>query len=232
MTEIERTRATIAPLAGTSWRLESYGPVNAQMAAVADKPATLTFDVNGKAGGSTSCNGFGGSYSISGDKITFGTLIGTLIACEDPLGPQDRAVLATLKGTTRYELAGGALRIFSEDGGQMLEYRAAASVSGTITYRQRSALPATAEIQVQLVDVSRADAPAQVIGEQRIVAGDGQVPFPFEIPYDPTTINPRNSYAIQARITVNGQLRFITTSRYAVITKGNPTTLEVIVEPV
>jgi len=64
------------------------------------------------------------------------------------------------------------------------------------------------------------------------VAGDGQVPFPFEIPYDPTTINPRNSYAMQARITVNGQLRFITTSRYAVITKGNPTTLEVIVEPV
>jgi hypothetical protein len=41
---------------------------------------------------------------------------------------------------------------------------APAMITGTVTYRERIALPPTAVIKVQLVDVSRADAPAVVIG--------------------------------------------------------------------
>jgi uncharacterized lipoprotein YbaY len=37
---------------------------------------------------------------------------------------------------------------------------------------------------------------------------------------------------VQARITVDGELRFISTRSYQVITRGNPTTVEVIVDPV
>ena len=43
-------------------------------------------------------------------------------------------------------------------------------VTGTVSYRERIALPPAATIRVQLVDVSRADAPADVLGEQLIEA--------------------------------------------------------------
>ena len=53
-------------------------------------------------------------------------------------------------------------------------------VSGPSLYLQRMALPPSSLITVQLVDVSRADSPAIVIGEQFFEAGGQQVPFVFE----------------------------------------------------
>ena len=97
-----------------------------------------------------------------------------------------------------------------------------AKVTGTVTYRERIALPPTAVLKVQLVDVSRADAPATVIGEQVIPTAGKQVPFAFEIVYDPARIESNHSYAVQARIEDGGQLRFINDQRYAVITRDAP----------
>jgi uncharacterized lipoprotein YbaY len=71
-----------------------------------------------------------------------------------------------------------------------------------------------------------------VLASQALVAGDRQVPIPFALIYSPEQIDPRFSYAVQARITVDGQLRFINTTRTAVITQGNPTAVEVRVDPV
>ena len=45
---------------------------------------------------------------------------------------------------------------------------ATGQVTGSVTYRERIALPPTAVVQVRLVDVSRADAPAVLIAEQVI----------------------------------------------------------------
>ncbi len=107
-----------------------------------------------------------------------------------------------------------------------------ASVTGNVVYRQRIALPPSATVEVKLLDVSRADAPAITIAEQTIITNGKQVPIPFTLPYNPAQINPRSTYAVQARILIDGQLRWISTSRYAVITQGNPTNLEVLVQPV
>lgn len=106
-----------------------------------------------------------------------------------------------------------------------------ARVAGTVTYLQRSALPPTATIQVQLADVSRADAPAIVLAEQRIEARGRQVPFPFELAYDPSTIDPRMTYVVQARIEDGGRLLFVNDTRYAVITRGAPTRVEMLLRP-
>jgi uncharacterized lipoprotein YbaY len=108
-----------------------------------------------------------------------------------------------------------------------------AAVTGTVTYLQRSALPPDAVITVQLADVSKADAPAQIISTQTIESGGNQVPFAYTLPYDPAQIDERYDYAVSARIESAGKLLFINTQRYAVITKGNPTeNVEIIVEPV
>ena len=109
---------------------------------------------------------------------------------------------------------------------------AALRVTGTVTYLQRVALPPTAVVKVHLVDVSRADAPAVVLGEQIVLTGGKQVPFAFEIPYDPAKIEANHTYAVQARIEEDGRLRFINDQHYAVITRGAPTHVDMVLKPV
>lgn len=107
-----------------------------------------------------------------------------------------------------------------------------AQVTGTIAYRERIALPPAAVISVKLVDVSRADAPAVVLSEQRIEAAGKQVPFPFSIAYDPAGIDPRMSYAVQARIEDGGRLLFISDQHHGVITRGAPTHVDLVLKAV
>lgn len=106
-----------------------------------------------------------------------------------------------------------------------------AAVTGTVTYLERMALPPGAILTVQLVDASIADAPAPVIAKQEIPVTT-QVPIPFSITYDPKQIIKIHSYLVQARIEVDGKLRFTSTSGYPVITNGKPTTVEIRVSPV
>ena len=106
-------------------------------------------------------------------------------------------------------------------------------LTGTVAYLQRIALPPHAVIDVQLQDVSLQDVPATVIAAERYIAAGRQVPFPYELTYDPAGINPKHTYAVAARITVDGKLRWINTQRYPVLTGGAPVTdVEIIVESV
>ena len=58
-------------------------------------------------------------------------------------------------------------------------------------------------LSVQLADVSRGDAPAKILGEQKIDP-DGQLLIKFAIPFDPTAIKTNITYALQACISVDG----------------------------
>jgi putative lipoprotein len=89
------------------------------------------------------------------------------------------------------------------------------SVDGEVFYLQRMALPPTATLSVTLQDVSLADAPAQTLSSQ---SGPikGQVPLPFHLTYDQKQIKPGHTYAVSARIEVDGKLLMISTERYAV----------------
>ena len=109
-----------------------------------------------------------------------------------------------------------------------------ASVTGTITYDQRTALPADATIQVQIQDVSLADAPAEVIGDITMPADGKQVPIPYEVKYNPDEIQDNHSYSMSVRIEDSrGKLLFISDTHTPVITRGSPTeNVEITVEPV
>ena len=108
-----------------------------------------------------------------------------------------------------------------------------ARVTGTVTYLPRIALPPTAVVEVTLADVSRADAPMIVVSTQRLETLGLQVPFAYSLTYDTATIDDRLTYAVSARITDVGRLLFVSTRRYAVITRGSPTSnVEVVVDQV
>jgi putative lipoprotein len=106
-----------------------------------------------------------------------------------------------------------------------------AMVTGNVTYRERIALPPGARVTVRLLDVSRADAPAEVLAEQVIVPTT-QVPVPFSLQYDPARIDARHRYSVGARIEVEGKLWFVSDTHNGVITEGGPSEVDVVVRRV
>lgn len=107
---------------------------------------------------------------------------------------------------------------------------AAGTVTGTVSYLQRIALPPDAVIEVKLQDVSLADAPAKTIASQKITLGNRQVPVPFELKFDSAKIDPKHSYSVRATILMEGQPRFITDKAYPVLTQGNPSHVELVLK--
>lgn len=103
-----------------------------------------------------------------------------------------------------------------------------AAVRGSVTYRERIALTPGARLVVELRDVSLADAAAPLIARQTI-ENPGQVPIAFKVAYSRADINPRNTYAIQASIIESdGRLAFINDTAYDVITRGNPSRVDMV----
>jgi putative lipoprotein len=94
------------------------------------------------------------------------------------------------------------------------------------------ALPADAVVEVQLLDVSLADAPAVVLARQQIPTQGRQPPFRFAMPYDPAAVRPGHRYAVSARIRTRDRLLFVSDSHNAVLTGGAPATADVAVVPV
>ncbi len=133
-----------------------------------------------------------------------------------------------VRGTVRASNVGTAA-VCKDEGGVETQDNV---VSGTVTYRQRSALPATAVLTVKLVDVSRQDVSSITIAEQGVETAGKQVPFSFDMAYDRSKIVERNRYAVQAEIRDGGRLLFITDTNYPVITQGNPRNVEIVVVPV
>ena len=62
----------------TKWTLMSYG--RTRMAV--PKKAFISFE-DGRYSGYAGCNGMGGKYEVSGDKISFSAGLSTLMACPD-----------------------------------------------------------------------------------------------------------------------------------------------------
>lgn len=92
------------------------------------------------------------------------------------------------------------------------------TISGSAWYRERIALPPGAVLEVSLQDVSLADAAAPVLSSQRFAMSG--VPHAFDLNYDPGLIDERFSYSVSARIIVDGQVLFRTTSHNAVLSRG------------
>ncbi len=89
------------------------------------------------------------------------------------------------------------------------------TITGDISYRERIALPDNAVATISLIDVSLADAPAQTLAEH-VIDPAGQVPIGFILDFDSEDIVSGHSYAISARIDVEGELWFINDTRISV----------------
>jgi len=94
-----------------------------------------------------------------------------------------------------------------------------AVVKCTAAFRERIAPVPGAVLEAALEDVSSTDAPAEVLGTARI-ENPGDLPFRFEIAFDPARIDQTRLYAVRARIMADGRLIFIS-QRHPVLTHGH-----------
>ena len=102
-------------------------------------------------------------------------------------------------------------------------------VKGKVTYRERIALPADAEVDLWIMDVTPNIIVAQVVlAEANVKANGRQVPIEFEIPYDPVRIVGDHDYGLRAVIKSGGGQMFESKEPTLVITKGKPTDVELV----
>ena len=94
------------------------------------------------------------------------------------------------------------------------------TLSGKIRYRERKALPNGAEIQVKLVDISRPSAPAVPLAEYSFKTTGEQPPLSFRLEYDPKDIKENHEYAVEASISINGKLAWVTPQEHPVFENG------------
>ncbi|HPF41406.1 MAG TPA: YbaY family lipoprotein [Phycisphaerae bacterium] len=102
-----------------------------------------------------------------------------------------------------------------------------AHVTGTVSYRERIALPPEAVCFVELVEVDVRGRPVRVLEKQLIRMGTASSAI-YDIEYDPRSIEPNRRYAVQARIEMNGRLLMDTPSTYYVLTQGGPDRVDIL----
>ncbi|GIU23515.1 MULTISPECIES: YbaY family lipoprotein [unclassified Shewanella] len=91
---------------------------------------------------------------------------------------------------------------------------AVVEIHGEVWYKERMALPEDAVISVQVQDVSRMDAPAEVIAE--FERNDVSTPIPFQFLINRDQFEDGHTYNIGARITLDNKLMFINTQAYRI----------------
>jgi heat shock protein HslJ len=105
-----------ADIAG-DWKLISYGNATKTTPAIPDVDTSIKFDSNGQISGNVGCNSFGGNYEVSGDKISFSSIMSTLMYCEET-SSQEQAVLRIFSDNVNLQIQmnGNTLTITSADG--------------------------------------------------------------------------------------------------------------------
>lgn len=101
-------------------------------------------------------------------------------------------------------------------------------VTGTVSYRERFALPPDAELRVTLYETKAAGAEPSFIAEQT-VPRPGQVPLRFRVAFPPSVIDARAGYTLVARIEIGGRLVFVNERPVPVLTLGNPSVADIVV---
>ncbi len=116
--------APAVALEGTEWVLTSFVDAGNAASVLAGTEVTLQLE-QGDASGMGGCNSYGGSYTRQGGSLTFGPLIHTDMACENPAGvmKQESQYLSLLQSVITFEIEGNQLTLHAV-GGTELVFRA------------------------------------------------------------------------------------------------------------
>jgi len=215
---------------GRDWRV-----ISIDGEPVVGRPPSLRFAVDGSLSGFTGVNRMFGRYEIRDGVLVVSGAGVTRMAGPPEAMQLESKVLDVIDAGATITWSAGSMQIESD--AHFLTLAAEPRppedpvVRGTVAYRERVAMPPGAELTVSLLDVSLADAPADVISS--LTDPDpGNVPIRFELPYDASLIDDRGTYSVRARIDVDGELWWTTTDAHPVITGDHPSTVDVLLRRV
>src|SRR5262245_61067598 len=104
-------------------------------------------------------------------------------------------------------------------------------IIGTINYRGATSFPKNAKVVLQLVDLSRPMTARSVISEV-VFLDPKPVAWPYQLQYHAQAIDPKSQYGIFAKVVVGSEVLFATLQAAPVITQGNPSKRDLLLEPV
>jgi putative lipoprotein len=99
------------------------------------------------------------------------------------------------------------------------------------SFRERLALAPGVRLEASLLDISRADAPAVIVGKT-VLEDVGQPPYRLAIAYDPAAIVANHRYAVRVVLMKDTRLLFTTDQVYPVLTAGSPASVQVLLKRV
>ena len=109
---------------------------------------------------------------------------------------------------------------------------AAVLISGSITYPEKVALAPNVVVQIQVVDVSRADAPATVVASTELHPAGKQIPIAYRLDVKRSEFRPGRRYQVNVRITEGKVLRFITKTAHPLDIDRLPARFDILVNAV
>ncbi len=101
-------------------------------------------------------------------------------------------------------------------------------IDGSITYRENYSLPRNSVATIELREILRPGAPPVTLARNTVAAT--QVPIPFSIEYEPSLIDPRRTYVLEASITSGNQTYFVTRRSVQVLQPGQSRNVALLVE--
>lgn len=107
-------------LDGTHWTVTQ---INGQPPVAGDAVVDLSFEADDRIGGRATCNSYGGTYTISGQTLSFSDVFSTKMACADEaLNAQESAYLQALSSVASYDLVGDTLTLKDAGGAAVLVF--------------------------------------------------------------------------------------------------------------
>lgn len=114
-----------ATLSGTSWKLRQLTLAGSTQQLVPTAPVTLQFQQSGATYvGSSGCNYYSGSYTVSGDQLHLQFTGVTARACAGPIMSQEVSYLKALDNVHTFEMNGQMLTLKGDSDRPVLVFEA------------------------------------------------------------------------------------------------------------
>lgn len=112
-----------ATLLNTYWRPVELGGQPVTLRAGTREPHLILEQKDNRVRGFSGCNGFGGNYTLNGEKLGFKGIVSTMMACL-PTGDLEQRFFAALKNTGSHAIRGEALELRGADGAVLGRFEA------------------------------------------------------------------------------------------------------------
>jgi heat shock protein HslJ len=122
------------PLEKTAWRLVTMPGHSSAAIAALTRPITIRFD-SGRVAGFSGCNAFNGPFTLDQNRVTFGDLAGTMMACGDPgIAALEETFRRLLVGRVSYTTDVARLTITTSTGAILTFEREARATFESVTW--------------------------------------------------------------------------------------------------